>query len=183
MKRQQTLGNPLVNTDPDGLWVTPQTVGGIAGLAVGFTYSLLVNDNDIGTALLDGLQAGAAGFISGGGSVFAGMAASGGAAALRSKLDCGEVDEWSVVLNSGFAALGGGIGRAAGALVPQNMVRVQRGFFWRLMERQGLLAPKMVDKKVFYRAQMATGAGAISENLMAGAYSGSELGKCPCDRK
>ncbi len=174
--------SPIVHTDPSGLIIAmPQMIGGIVGLTAGFAYSLLVND--IGTALLDRLQAGAVGFISGGGSVFAGMAASGGAAALRSKLDCGEVDEWSVVLNSGFAALGGGIGRAAGALVPQNMVRVQRGFFWRLMERQGLLAPKMVDKKVFYRAQMATGAGAISENLMAGAYSGSELGKCPCDRK
>ncbi len=176
------LGNPLINTDPDGLWVTPQTVGGALGFIVGFGYSWYVNENSLSTALFDGLQAGAAGFVSGGGSVYTGFIASASAAAIRSKIDCGEIDVLNSGVNGLFAVAGGGFGKVGGAFVPQRLVREQRGFFGRYAEKLDLLGPKMVDRNIALRTNVSAATAAVSENSMAGAYSGSSWGGCPCTR-
>ncbi len=162
------------------LFLTPQTVGGGIGFIVGFGYSYFINGNSLRSAAFDGLQAGAAGFISGGGSLFLGFSASAGASALRTKLDCGEVDIPTAVVNGGFAVAGGAIGKFAGGFIPPNMVQVQRGFFGRIGERLGLLGPKMVDKRATLRSHIEAGFGAGSENAMAGAYSSNNSG-CSCN--
>ena len=168
--------NPVMNTDPNGLFVTPQTIGGGVGFAVGFLYSKFVNGCDTETALYDGLQAGAAGFISGGGSLLVGFSASFGTSAVRTKIQDGDVDVSTALANGAFAVVGGNIGRAAGAFIPKNMVRVERGFFGRIGERFGLVGPKMVDKNAPLRARTGAAVGGATENTIGGAYSGS----CGC---
>ncbi|GLS27947.1 hypothetical protein GCM10007877_36660 [Marinibactrum halimedae] len=173
--------NPINSSDPTGLFFTPQTVGGAAGLVVGFGYSYFVNDNSFRDAAFDGLQAGAAGFISGGGSLFLGFSASAGASALRSKLDCGTVDIPNSIVNGSFAVAGGIVGKMSGVLVPKNMVRVRRGFFGRIGEKLGILGPKMIDTNTALRANVTAGIGSTAENSLAGAYAGVNS-SCTCQQ-
>ncbi len=173
-------GNPLRFVDPYGLFVTPQTVGGAVGLIVGFGYSYFINDNSFGDSAFDSLQAGTAGFISGGGSLLTGFIVSAGASAIRSKIDCDSIDVLNAGLNGGFSLAGGSLGRAAGRLVPPNFVTVSRGFFGRLGERIGLLKPKVIDKNASLRANVGVGVGTASENVLAGAYSGLFSDGCRC---
>lgn len=178
MRQFGAYQNPVMNTDPNGLFVTPQTIGGAVGFLVGAGYSYFVNGCDAGTALFDGLQAGAAGFVSGGGSLLLGFTASAGASAARSKFDGESINAFDTVANGAIAVAGGSIGRVVGKFVPKNMVQVRRGFFGRLGEKLGLVGPKMVDKNAPLRANVGAGFGSGAENAMAGAYSGS---KCGCN--
>lgn len=166
--------NPMSWVDPDGLIVvSPQTIGGGLGFIIGGGYSYFVNGNDLGTALTDAVQAGAAGFISGGGSLFLGFATSATASAVRSKVDCGEVDVAAAFANGGIALAGGWAGKFAGAFVPRRMVQVERGFWGRIGEKVGLLGPKRIDANSGLRTKVGTTVGATSENIGAGYYSGS----------
>jgi len=170
--------NPLMNTDPNGLLVTPQTIGGAVGFLVGAGYSYFVNGCDLGTAFFDGFQAGAAGFVSGGGSLLLGFTASAGASAARSNLEGESINAFDTAANGAIAVTGGSIGKVVGKFVPKNMVQVSRGFFGRLGERLGLVGPKMIDKNASLRANVGAGFGSGTENAMAGAYTG---GKCGCN--
>jgi RHS repeat-associated protein len=170
---------PLINSDKYGLYITPQTVGGLVGLTVGFTYSYFINDCDFWTSLGDGIQAGAAGFVSGGGSLMLAFSASSSSTAVRSYLEKGEVDLVNSVASGGYAIAGGSVGKASGLLIQKKMVRVERGFFGKVGEKLGLLSPKMIDKNLKARTLTATGVGGVSENAMAGYYSGKN-NNCGC---
>ncbi len=114
-------GNPVGFVDPLGLFLTPQTIGGGVGFLVGFGYSYFVNDCDLGQSLFDGLQAGAAGFISGGGSLYLGFSASFSTSAIRTKLQSGKVDYGAAAISGTFAVVGGNIGKFAGKLIKPKM--------------------------------------------------------------
>ena len=172
-------GNPLRYSDRYGLFLTPQTIGGGVGLIVGFGYSYFVDGNSFRDAAFDGLQAGAAGFISGGGSLLTGFASSIAASAIRSKVECGKVDIGNALADGGFAVAGGYAGKVAGAFVPRDMVRAQRGRLGRLGERLGLLLPKRVDANTALRANVGAGTAAAAENLLAGQF-GPDSG-CSCN--
>lgn len=175
-------GNPIMYSDPKGLFLTPQTIGGGVGLIVGFGYSYWINQNSLRDALFDGFQAGAAGFISGGGSLITGFTAAAGASAIRSKIDCGEVDVVNAAVNGGIAIAGGLVGLGAGVAVPTKMVQVKRGFFGRVGEKLGLLGPKFIDKNESLRAQVGASTGSLVENVAAGYYAGSSNTNCSCQQ-
>ncbi|MFV8382840.1 RHS repeat-associated core domain-containing protein [Vibrio parahaemolyticus] len=172
-------GNPLGNKDPNGLFaVTPQVIGGSVGFVFGAGLSIY-NGNDFVTVMTDAFQAGATGFISGGGSLFAGFTTSVMAGALRTKHDCGKV-VYSTALKGGAFALGGGlVGKASGLIVPPQMIRVKRGWFGSKLENIGVLNPKYKDANALMRTNTETGVGIGVENVIASAFSSDP---CGCER-
>ncbi|WP_086930852.1 RHS repeat-associated core domain-containing protein [Agarilytica rhodophyticola] len=175
--------NSLIHTDPYGLFVpiTPQTIGGTVGFVVGFGYSYFVNGNSFLNALYDGIQSGAAGFISGRGSLFLGFPTAAGASAIRFKIACGSVNVTNAAISSTFAVVGGSLGKAFGALVPPKMVVVKRGFFGRLIQKIGLIGPKKIDANAALRANVSSGIGSAIDNTLGDVYSGlSSSGSCGC---
>lgn len=178
--------SPGRHVDPQGLFVTPQTVGGTVGFLFGLGYSRFVNGNSWQDAFFDGAQAGAAGLISGGASVFTGFMAAASANAVRSMIECGQIDYVDSAMHGGFAMLGGYIGGTMSArVVPKKMITLERGFLGRVAQRMGLIGPKQKDLNAAKRANLGAAFAATVENLFGGFYSGpsSDGDDCECDSK
>jgi RHS repeat-associated protein len=118
--------NPLYFTDPEGLMVA-QLIGGGLGFAVSAGMTIY-HGGEVGDAIANGVQDGAAGFISGGGSVILGVTASIVASYYRSNFECGESDGKAFIdaaVSGSFAAMGGIAGaRIGAAAIPSRMKKL-----------------------------------------------------------
>ncbi|MFY0990975.1 RHS repeat domain-containing protein [Halomonas sp. C05BenzN] len=168
--------NPLFFTDPEGL-MAPQLIGGGAGLVVGFLASY-INGASIDEALVVGIQSGAAGFISAGGSLLMGFSVSTTANLYASAFTCEGLTIKSAkeaVVAGGYSVIGGGIGGAAGRIIrPVRMVEKRPGVIMRGLNRFIGAKPKMVDANTQSRTNVSAAIGIASESAISVYFSGIE---------
>ena len=169
--------NPLYFTDPEGL-MAPQLIGGGLGFAVSAGMTIY-QGGDLSDAFLNGVQAGAAGFISGGGSVAMGVSASVLASFYRSNIECGEsgVSAYIDATASGGLAMLGGLGGAkfAKIIIRPKWKTVESSLPRRAVERIFRIPPKEIDVNKRSRAVLGTVVGVSAENIAASYYTG-----CSC---
>ncbi|MFY0990976.1 RHS repeat-associated core domain-containing protein [Halomonas sp. C05BenzN] len=170
--------NPLYFTDPEGL-MAPQLIGGGLGFAVSAGMTIY-QGGDLSDAFLNGVQAGAAGFISGGGSVAMGVSASVLASFYRSNIECGEsgVSAYIDATASGGLAMLGGLGGAkfAKIIIRPKWKTVEPSLPRRAVERIFRIPPKEIDVNKRSRAVLGTVVGVSAENIAASYYTGCSCG-------
>ena len=173
-------GNSLIRIDPNGqLFFSPPVLGAISGFVFGAAASL-INGKSPSDAFFDGLQGAAAGFISGGGGIFKGFFSAAGTSALRSKIQCGEVDISAALASGGYALFGGIFGANFGdAVVPERLMPVVRNKVGRFFEGIGLLKPKTKDLNSTLRTEVRGVSGAAAEAASAAFIGGTDI-NCGC---
>lgn len=175
--------NPIMKTDPTGQFV-PQFVGGLAGFAFG-TVSALLQGQEGWCAIRAGLYSGAAGFVSGGGSVFAAVVASSALSVAEQAGRAGfeNVSFTEAALNGATAGVGGKLGSIyAQWKVPPVLYTPLRSKwnpkYW--LQKWGLAKPlPPVDLAARDRAVMAGFTGGVLEhtgNTVRPSYSNGDCG-------
>ena len=165
--------NPLYFTDPEGL-MAPQLIGGGVGFVLGYATTA-IQGGDMYEALLNGMHAGATGFISGGGSLFMGFGASAGASLMRSYVECngvGSAQYLDVLLYGGISIAGGKTGGFVSSFIKPKLEVVNRRGVARAIEKLFKLTPKNIDGRKNLRINVATAVGVSMENIAASQYQG-----------
>lgn len=167
------LSNPVIYTDPTGL-IVPQLLGGGVGFITGASMTLL-NGGSYEDALYNGVQAGVAGFISGGGSLILGFSTSVAVSLTRSYMDCGELsgrDYLNAGASGAFAIAGGVSGKIIGkSFVKPNWHYPKPGFFRKLGEKYLGIPKRRIDLNEQFRTNVSTVSGVTIENIIGGYYA------------